>query len=59
MEYITSKHVAERLGLSHSHVRLLIRQGKIEGIKLGHDYLIEPDSLDYKRKRKPKKNKGG
>ena len=59
MSYQTSKEAAERLGLSHSHMRLLLRQGRIQGIKFGRDWLIEVDSLDYKRKRKPKRKKGG
>ena len=54
MAYITSKEVAEKLGMSHSHMRLLIRQGEIKGIKIGRDWLVEDDSVDYKRKRKPK-----
>ncbi len=58
MSYQTSQEAAERLGVSHSHMRLLLRQGRIQGIKLGRDWLIEIDSLDYKRKRKPKKEKG-
>ncbi|MFC2027930.1 helix-turn-helix domain-containing protein [Chloroflexota bacterium] len=54
MAYITSKEVAEKLGMSHSHMRLLLRQGEIQGIKIGRDWLIEDDNIDYKRKRKPK-----
>ena len=54
MAYITSKEVAEKLGMSHSHMRLLLRQGEIQGIKIGRDWLVEDDSVDYKRKRKPK-----
>ncbi len=44
--------------MSHSHMRLLIRQGEIQGIKIGRDWLVEDDSVDYKRKRKPKTKKG-
>ena len=45
--------------MSHSHMRLLIRQGEIRGIKIGRDWLVEDDNVDYKRKRKPKKEEGG
>jgi len=58
MTYISSKEVAAQLGLSHSHVRILLRQGKIQGTKISRDWLIEAESLEYKRKRKPKQ-KGG
>jgi len=44
---------AERLGLDTSQVRRLLRGGNIKGKKLGHDWVVL--SLDYKRKRKPKK----
>jgi len=48
---------AERLGLDASQVRRLLRDGKIKGKKLGHDWVVL--SLDYKKKkfgvgRKPK-----
>jgi excisionase family DNA binding protein len=44
---------AERLGLDPSQVRRLLKSGDIKGKKLGHDWVVL--SLDYKRKRKPKK----
>ena len=53
----STKEAAERLGLSQQHVRLLLSTGKLEGKKLGHDWVVL--SLDYKRKRKPKRKKGG
>lgn len=49
----STKEAAKRLGLSQDHVRLLARKGFIEAKKPGHDWLIL--SLDYKRKRKPKR----
>jgi excisionase family DNA binding protein len=53
----TTKEAAEKLGLSPDHVKLLARTGKIEAMKMGRDWMIL--SLDYKRQRKPKKQKGG
>jgi excisionase family DNA binding protein len=41
---------ARLLGMDPSHVRRLLRQGKIEGKRLGHDWVVL--SLDYERKRK-------
>ena len=46
------KEAAMKMGLSERHLRLLLKEGKIEGKKLGHDWVVL--SLDYKRKRKPK-----
>ena len=51
------KEAAAKMGISGGHLRLLLKRGEIEGKKLGHDWLVL--SLDYKRKRKPKTNKGG
>ena len=53
----STKETAERLGLSQNHVRYLLTKGEIDGKRLGRDWVVL--SLDYKRKRKPKKIKGG
>jgi hypothetical protein len=39
------------------HVIRLIKGGQLPGKKLGHDWIVF--SLDYKRKRKPKKSVSG
>ena len=49
------REAADKMGLSQQHVRLLLKEGKIEGKKLGHDWVVL--TLDYKRKRKPKGGK--
>jgi len=46
---------AQRLGLDPSQIRRLLAKGEIEGKKLGRDWVVL--SLDYKRKRKPKRSK--
>ena len=51
------KEAASRIGISERQLRFLLLQGKVEGKKLGHDWVVL--SLDYKRKRKPKKSKVG
>lgn len=48
---------AERLGLDPSQVRRLLKDKKIRGKKLGHDWVVL--SLDYKRKRKAKQEGKG
>ena len=53
VDVISTKEAANRLGLSQAHIARLLEQGKLEGKKLGHDWVVL--SLDYKRKRKPKK----
>ena len=44
------KEAAKEIGLSERHLRLLLKERKIEGKKLGHDWVVL--SLDYKRKRR-------
>ena len=53
MPIYSTKEAAEKLGLSQSHVQLLVRTGVIKKAKrLGHDWAIL--DLVYQRKRKPK-----
>lgn len=47
------KEAAAKLGVSDRRVRVLLKEERIEGKKLGHDWVVL--SLDYKRKKKPKK----
>ena len=47
------KEAALKMGVSERHLRLLLERGEVEGKKLGHDWVVL--SLDYKRKRKPKR----
>jgi len=53
MKLYSVKQVASELGLSEQHVRYLASKGEIKAQKLGHDWVVL--SLDYKRKRKPKR----
>ena len=50
------KEGATKHGISERRVRVLLKEGRIEGKKLGHDWVVL--SLDYQRKRKPKGKKG-
>jgi len=47
------KEAAQKIEISERHFRLLLEKGHIKGKKLGHDWVVL--SLDYKRKRKPKR----
>ena len=62
--WITLAQAAEISGLSHSHLRLLARQGKIKSQKLGRDWLTTEDAVraymatDRKPGPKPGKENG-
>ena len=51
------KEAANKLGISDSHCRRLVESGAIKGKKLGHDWVVL--SLNYKRKRRPKRKGEG
>jgi excisionase family DNA binding protein len=44
--YITSGEAAQRLGYTIQHVRRLIRQHRLEGFKLGRDWVVLSSSVD-------------
>jgi hypothetical protein len=50
------KGAAGALGMSVQHVRHLLAKGMIAGKKLGRDWMVL--SLDYERRRAPKRKKG-
>lgn len=43
---LTTKQVAERLGISPRRVRALITTGRLKAKKIGRDYLIDTRQLD-------------
>jgi len=47
------KEAAEKLKISEQHLRYLLSNGEIEGVKISRDWIVL--SLEYKRKRKPKR----
>ena len=51
----STKEAAEKLKLSQAHIRRLLESGQLSGKRLGHDWIVF--NLDYKRKRKPKRNR--
>lgn len=44
--YITTPQAAERTGFSKTYLTRLLRSGKLDGFRLGRDWLIYTDSLD-------------
>jgi excisionase family DNA binding protein len=43
-EWITTKQAASLMGYDYAHVRYLLRKGKIQGMKIGRDWLVEKES---------------
>jgi excisionase family DNA binding protein len=59
MEYITTKEVAEKLGVSLRRVQAMITSGRLPATKVGRDYLIRERDLKLVENRKvgrPKKD---
>jgi len=44
--YITTPQAAEQTGFSKTYLTRLLRNGALEGFRLGRDWLIYTDSLD-------------
>ena len=57
-QLLTTREASELVGVSIPHIKKLLREGQIKGMKLGRDWLVKADHLDYKRKRRPKRTKG-
>lgn len=51
--HLTTKQVAERLGITSNRVLALIRAGRLPAERIGVQYLIKPESLRLVRVRKP------
>ncbi|HEX7176783.1 MAG TPA: helix-turn-helix domain-containing protein [Pyrinomonadaceae bacterium] len=58
MEFLTTKQVAERLGITPRRVQALVTAGRLPATKFGRDYLIKEKDLKLVEERKvgrPKK----
>ncbi len=53
MNLLTTKEVAERLGVSVRRVHALIHAGRLPAEKYGRDYLINENDLNLVAERKP------
>jgi len=59
-EYVTVAQAARQSGLSDRHLRRLLQQGVVPGIKPGHDWLVRPSAVaeylrhDHRPGRKPR-----
>jgi len=53
--YVTTMQGAKMLGVDPSQVARLVRDGKLKGIKLGHDWLVFAPSIEkYLETKSPK-----
>ncbi len=53
MNLLTTKEVAERLGVTVTRVQQLILAGRLPAEKMGRDYFIKGDDLKLVEDRKP------
>lgn len=53
MNMLTTKEVAERLGVTVRRVQALIQDGNLPAEKVGRDYLIKEKDLKLVEERKP------
>ena len=47
---LSTTEATEKSGLSRVHIQRLLRNGQVDGVKLGHDWLVFEDSLLDNRK---------
>lgn len=52
MEFLTTKEVAEKLGVSMRMVQILIKGGRLPATKFGRDYMIKEEDLKLVEERK-------
>lgn len=43
--YISLGEAAARFGISHSHLKLLARTGKLQATKIGHSWVTTPEAV--------------
>ena len=53
MKLLTTKEVAERLGVTVQRVHALLRTGRLPAEKMGRDYFIREDDLKLVQNRRP------
>jgi excisionase family DNA binding protein len=44
-DFITSADAARQLGYTVQHVRRLVRQGTLSGVKMGRDWVVQQSSV--------------
>jgi hypothetical protein len=44
---LTTKQAGERAGMHYTNVLRLLQEGKVQGAKFGHVWMVDPVSLDH------------
>jgi excisionase family DNA binding protein len=53
-DFISTEEAADKLKYHVEHVRRMMREGSIEGLKIGRTWLVKRDALDSYMKRTAK-----
>jgi len=53
-DFISTEEAAEKLKYHVEHVRRMMREGSIEGVKIGRTWLVKREALDSYMKRTAK-----
>ena len=53
--YLTTNQASEKSGISQAHIRLLMETRKLDGLKVGRDWLVETASLENYMGNRPKR----
>jgi excisionase family DNA binding protein len=53
-EFISTEEAAEKLGYHVEHIRRMMREGSIQGLKIGRTWLVRREALDSFMKRTAK-----
>ena len=53
--YLTSKEASAKSGISQPHIRRLMESSTLAGMKVGRDWLVRTDSLEYYMANRPKR----
>lgn len=53
-DYVTTKEAAELLGVDRTHINRLLRENRLRGQKLGHEWIIfRPSLTEYLQTKDP------
>ena len=53
-DYLSTRQAGEKYGLSKEHIARMLKAGKLQGKKIGHDWLVYEPSLKAYTKRMEK-----
>ena len=53
-DFLTTNQAASRVKLTNHHIRRLLERGTIDGVKVGRDWLVSIQSIDFYMANRPK-----